>query len=466
MKKPKNKLILIIALSIAAGLLIWFLLTRLLGGGGSTGPVVSASALAKTDLTNLVSATGTLESADSAKVYSEQSYEVAELLVQVGDVVQEGDVLCRLDTQSLELDIAAQEATLSSTQALNQHALAVSERKLQQAEENLGSGHDSGVNSARSALRSADDALDMARHAYEEAQAAYNQAPPTIGASDKQALRIAMDQAEESYENAKSSYRLASTAYETALIAADQGLLDYEDSVVSSQLSADLTAQEITLQKLKLQLDDATVKAPISGMVTAVYAEEGSPGSGLLFIIEDTDSLIVKTKLKEYDINTVQEGMSAVIKSDATGETEYAGEVERIHPAAVKAADGSVQSGNVEFETDVRLTSNEPGLRIGMNVRLNIVTAERKGVWAVPFEAVVSDAQGQEIVYVARDDGSGRKSAHAVPVTTGLETDFYIEISSEGLSDGDLIISDPATYGVTDGMPVLLSGLAGGVQEG
>lgn len=451
MKKPKKKLI--IGLSVA-GVVVLFLLFRMVfGGGGAAGVMVSTTPLARTDLKNLVSASGTLESAHTAKVYSSQGYQVKELLVQVGDMVQAGDILCRLDTEALELDIAAQEASIASAAALNQHSLQVSERKLQDAEGNLRSGHDNGVNGAKSSLQSADDALDMARHNYEVAQAAYDHA--TIGSSNREELRLAMEQADQAYDNAKRSYRLAATAYDTALLTADQSLEDYNDAVINSRLSADLTVQKLTLQKLRLQLDDATVKAPISGMVTEVYAEEGSPGSGLLFIVEDTDSLVVKTRLKEYDINTVKEGMPATVKSDATGEEEYPAQVERISPAAAKAADGSVQTNNVEFETDLRLTGKEPGLRIGMNVRLNIITEEKPDVWAVPFDAVVTDEEGREIVYVAKADEKGQLTAQAVPVTTGLETDFYIEISSDSLAEGDLIITD-SDIPVTDGMPVQL----------
>lgn len=36
-------------------------------------------------------------------------------------------------------------------------------------------------------------------------------------------------------------------------------------------------------------------------------------------------------------------------------------------------------------------------------------------------------------------------TATAVPVTTGMETDFYLEISSDGLADGDQVLSDAST---------------------
>ena len=72
---------------------------------------------------------------------------------------------------------------------------------------------------------------------------------------------------------------------------------------------------------------------------------------------------------------------------------------------------------------------------------MTVVTAERKGVWAVPYDALVTDAQGQTAVYVARPQGEeGGMVAVAVPVDTGLETDFYVEISSGQLAEGDLLL--------------------------
>ena len=199
------------------------------------------------------------------------------------------------------------------------------------------------------------------------------------------------------------------------------------------------------------------VHCGVSGTVTAVYAKVGAPGSGLLFVVENTDDLVIKTELKEYDVASVQEGMPVQVKSDATGDRVFPASVSHIAPTAQKAADGSTQSsGSVEFDTEVRLDQPDSGLRVGMNVRMTVVTAERKGVWAVPYDALVTDAQGQTAVYVARPQGEeGSMVAVEVPVDTGLETDFYVEISSGQLAEGDLLLTQPA--GILPGAPVTLA---------
>ena len=75
--------------------------------------------------------------------------------------------------------------------------------------------------------------------------------------------------------------------------------------------------------------------------------EEGALGRGLLFVIEDTDNLIVKTNMSEFDLACVNLGDEVNIRADATGNAVFAGILTRIAPAS---ALGSVY---VAFESDV-----------------------------------------------------------------------------------------------------------------
>lgn len=69
------------------------------------------------------------------------------------------------------------------------------------------------------------------------------------------------------------------------------------------------------MEQLYKQLEDATVTAPISGTVTAVYAEEGVPGQGLLFVIEDIDHLEISTTIRSMISPRVEVGMPALIRT-------------------------------------------------------------------------------------------------------------------------------------------------------
>jgi multidrug efflux pump subunit AcrA (membrane-fusion protein) len=217
--------------------------------------------------------------------------------------------------------------------------------------------------------------------------------------------------------------------------------------------------QQIIIDSLKEDLAKAVVTAEVSGTVTAVFAQEGAMSSGQLFVIEDTANLRVATSIKEYDIGTVSEGMPVTIKTDGTGDEEFTGTLSKIYPTAAKDPTGAVlDTTNVEFPAEVKVNSGSK-LRIGMNARLSIVTEAKENVITVPFEAIGSGADGATFVFIMADGAEGTKIAKKVPVTPGMETDFYSEVLDSELKAGDEVIS--TAEGIEDGMTVFVAPVAG-----
>ena len=63
--------------------------------------------------------------------------------------------------------------------------------------------------------------------------------------------------------------------------AIQQQIDSLKDSLVGSQIAAQSTqSQEIAIQKMQNTLEDATITAPVSGVVTAVYAKVASRATG------------------------------------------------------------------------------------------------------------------------------------------------------------------------------------------
>lgn len=224
-----------------------------------------------------------------------------------------------------------------------------------------------------------------------------------------------------------------------------------QDNLIGSQIAAQSNAaQEIAIEKMKNTLNDATIESPVAGVVTAVYAKIGEPGNGLLFVVEDTNALQITTRIKESDIGKVKIGMPVTIKSDATGDQEIKGSVVEIAPSAVKTDNGTTKVGDkdseVEFEAVVEVQDADSGLLIGMNTRLTILLEEKTNVLSVPYDSVVEKPDGTQVLYVAAQKEESEKSPYIVeevPVSVGLETDFFVEVSGAGLEDGMLILSDP-----------------------
>ena len=659
----------VVAVAVVGGYL-------LLNQNSGAAVMVSTETLQQMDLQNTVSLTGVVESETDRKVYSTLSYLVESVNVQVGDVVQAGDVLAQLDTEQLEMDIAQQQAAVDASNSQSAHQIEVNRKAYENAVENYENGLDSnaisaesGVNQAESSLTQAEygvdsaqlqvdaaeaavrdarenyyitrdqlngnvddarEALDDAEDALAEAQAAYNSAVAEANSqvSGAQSALTAASQAlteaetewnqfqekhRQEYEKAQTEWSTAKTAYEDAYIAYNKAVAEgkdeseilslagdmnkaeaaynaaqteydqvkaewepeqakyeaaqaaYEDAqaayatassaassvessaysgvasaqtgvasaeaqldaardarngstltqleqgiasanrsvdsaelqediakaqqdaaeqsadtakqqqaatensiaqqidtlkdnLIGSQIAAQSTkSQEIAIQSLQDTLADATITAPVSGVVTAVYAEEGQPGNGLLFVIEDTDALKITTNIREYDVGNIEVGMPVVIRSDATGDKEISGTVTYIAPAANKTENGNTLTADdstVEFEAEVQVNDADSGLRIGMNTRLTVLLEERDNVYGVPYDSVVEKADGSEVVYAVEpsSEKEGSYVVTEVPVTTGLETDFYIEVSGDGITDGLSIVSDPQS--VAPGMEV------------
>lgn len=368
---------------------------------GNKGVKVSGyTTLSKKDLINSISASGTFESINSRNVYSTLNYPVKIINAKLGEKVTAGDTLAILDTSTLALDIEQQRSVL------------------------LNSETDSELANSQANLQSAEIELENKKKSYETDKVLFDAG--AVSQND-------VDKAETDYKTAEINYDKLFSAYNSTKIKANH----------------DLNANKIALQKLEKDLADSVIKAPITGTVTTIYAVVGAIENGLLFVVEDTDNLKVTTNVKEYDMGKVNPEQIVYIKSDATGDKIINGRIVSISPSATKDAAGkSNTSSDVIFETRVDVIDKNPGLKIGMNARLNIILDKKSNVYAVPYEAITKNSNNQDVVY-AIASVNGKKMVKELSVSTGLETDLYTEISGEELTDGTQIIND--VTGVKDG---------------
>jgi len=162
---------------------------------------------------------------------------------------------------------------------------------------------------------------------------------------------------------AEHNYRIARTLYNAHAVP----LNDLRQAEFALQAAhASRQQAQAMIDAAYLALERAVITSPIDGTITTVIARVGSPGMGLLFVVEDTDNLRIMTSFRAYDIGRITEGMEVAIISDAAASGEYTGIINRINPA---------------FETDfhiavvlaeVLVVQHDTTLRIGMNVRLSV----------------------------------------------------------------------------------------------
>ena len=521
-KGTKIFLILAVVIVVIAAALIGLVRAGQSALQAMTTGAASYTALERMDLTNTLSVSGNIQSADVKKVYQEANGagKALQVNVEVGDTVAEGDVLCVFDSTDLEKDyeksrlqaeqseksaqisldsaqnsyntgvIAQEQAVRAAKQNLEamQDALTTAEEQYNDALEDYNSGKleltlqvDAEYTQAQYAYTSAKKvsndlylAMREAEHALESAteenreelEQAYNAANSEYQAAQVQTdnAKAAFDAAREVYENKDTQVESLLDDYRDAVTDAQENVSDaevalqeaeeqrelalhgYSNSVSSAQIAADQTVTEMNLADAQENIDKCTVTAPAAGTVTAVYVNEGeSNASGsLLFVIENLDELEIVTSVREYDIASLAVGMPAEIKTDATGDTVYSGQVKDIAITAQKDAYGNtVSSSNAEFDVTLSVDPGEGGLLVGMNGRATITTDSTEGVLAVLYSSLGYDEDGAPYVMAARPQDDGTLVVEKVPVETGVETDFEVEVISDALAEGDLILDDP-----------------------
>lgn len=519
-KGTKIFLILAVVIVVIAAVLIGLVRAGQSALQAMTTGAASYTALERMDLTNTLSVSGNIQSADVKKVYQEAAGagKALQVNVEVGDTVAEGDVLCVFDSTDLEKDyeksrlqaeqseksaqisldsaqnsyntgvIAQEQAVRAAQQNLEamQDALTTAEEQYNDALEDYNSGKleltlqvDAEYTQAQYAYTSAKKvsndlylAMREKEHAAEnepdnaEAQQEYAAARAEYEAAQVQTdnAKAAFDAAREVYENKDTQVESLLDDYRDAVTDAQENVSDaevalqeaeeqrelalhgYSNSVSSAQIAADQTVTEMNLADAQENIDKCTVTAPAAGTVTAVYVNEGeSNASGsLLFVIENLEELEIVTSVREYDIASLAVGMPAEIKTDATGDTVYSGQVKDIAITAQKDAYGNtVSSSNAEFDVTLSVDPGEGGLLVGMNGRATITTDSTEGVLAVLYSSLGYDENGAPYVMVARPQDDGTLVVEKVPVETGVETDFEVEVISDALAEGDLILDDP-----------------------
>lgn len=418
------------------------------------------------DLVNAKSAANTAKTAyDRAEAaYKERYNQESDAYKRLKDDVSDQEKLVRACEDAVTKARQAQlkdpgSAELAAKVAAAEADLSAAESELLRLEqemkdyESLDEGYDMD-DPTRQSLRQLREARDDAKDAYASAvknlqiaQAAVDQQMETYSRS--------VAEAQSAYDQAKQAYESALTSQKAVQASVEQSLSDAQQAVTASRLAADNSSAQLALNNQKEDLEKCSVTSPVDGIVTAVYAEEGEAANGLMYVIEDTESLKIKVKIKEYDVNTIKPGMKAIVTAEAAGEQEYEGVVESISPAAVRAQNAENASQEVLFEAVVVITSADENLRIGMSARAEIITEEKTDVFSVPYEMLSTDEQGRDILYTVEETENGLYLPVAVPVELGIESDSRVEVSGEGLTEGMTLLSDARQ--VVPGMPILLA---------
>ena len=111
-----------------------------------------------------------------------------------------------------------------------------------------------------------------------------------------------------------------------------------------AKIKSENASSEQSVESAKENMEKSQVTAPITGVVTSVSVAAGDTYSGgAIAVIDDVSSYEVSAKVDEYDVGKIQVGQRAVIRTNATGDTEYAGKVLSVAPKSTSSSSSSTR---------------------------------------------------------------------------------------------------------------------------
>jgi len=433
MAKKKKSTLKYIIIGAVALLVLAFIAGKLGWIGGPKAVQIATDKAEKRTVQETVSASGKVQPEKEVKLSSEVSGEIVELNIKEGEVVKQGQILCRIKPDILQSGYDRAVASLNSQRA----ALAAAEQQLKQADASL-------------AIMQA--TFNRTKQLYEK---------KVISASE-------FDKARTDYESARASVE----AQKQNVIGARYGI---DQSQAAVKEAGDNLAR-------------TTIYAPVAGVISMLEVEEGERVVGTaqmagteIMRIANLSSMEVNVDVNESDINRVTLKNTADIEIDAFRGRKFKGVVTEIaSSSSANAATTTVSNTDqvTNFTVKVRILPesyedllktdrpNPSPFRPGLSATVDIHTEKNTGL-AVPIQAVTTredltkkDSTATKGSDQNQDNGKKEEGFKTnvkeyvfvydaktnkikqVEVTTGIQDDAYIRILT-GLKEGQEVVTRP-----------------------
>ena len=415
---------------------------------------VTVETVASTQVSRTLEATGTVAAVELIPVMSQATgLQIRDILVDEGDLVQEGQLLARLDDSTLQARLAQAKASIAESEAILAELKAgarLEERRqakarLAQVEARLREAQASiprRIQQATAQVQAAQAQFELAKSRYQSyqnlvttgavAQDQFNQILSQYNSAKANLL-----EAQERLNQAKNTNTPEIEQLQAAVTEASEQLAQLQAGnrpEVIAQATARLAQRKADLQLVSAQLKDTRVVAPRSGIIAVRKAKIGdiTSSSEQLFQIIENGSLELLLKVPETQLNKIKITQTVKITSDADSSLSLVGKVKEIAPI--------VDEDSRQATVKVSLPKTD-FLRPGMFVRGVIITAADRGL-AIPTKAVLPQADGSTIIYRLGENNL----VEARIVTTGaILPGEKIEIKS-GLGVDERVVVKGAAY--------------------
>ncbi len=417
---------------------------------------------------------GTVMPQEQVYVIPKTSGTVTETFFEVGDQVQAGDVLFKIDDEAAQLQMANARAAYETAQAgvtaqnggardLQNYQTEEQIRQLRESlydtddqidemQDSLGDMRDDGGKASEDVRIAQEKVTNLTKQigALEEeikqttdpaeqkrlgetiysknlelaiAQGELSMAQATLNSIEagKTQLKSGIDQIENSQDTIRDNLAMAEQAY-----AITQGEIYPQSDAVSA---AQLQQAAVGIDSAQMQLDFCTVTAPISGIVESVSVEKnGMAAAGNpAYIISNKESMTVTFFVAEKAKNVLNVGDQITVERN---ESVYEGTITEIGTMA------NAQTKLFQVKASIAGAGvGEQALPNGVSVKVYATTQKEDSKLIIPYDSVYFSA-GDAYVYCVENGQVIRKE-----VTTGLMSDTEVVIE-EGLTEDSQVVSN------------------------
>jgi RND family efflux transporter MFP subunit len=358
--------------------------------------VVATALVQRRDLEDAVTLTGTMAPFERVTIYARATGYLRWLKVDIGDRVRQGEVIAKLDVPEIETQLAEKKAAV------------------EQAEATLGQ--------ARAALDQNRAEAEFSELNFRRLKSIHDRDADVLPQQD-------VDQARSGLAVSLGKQRHAETQVKAA--------------------QAAIAGAKAELNTLETLMRYATVEAPLNGVVTERFVDPGAliqaasssrTQAAPLVTMAQVDRLRVFVDVPEPDSPFVFIGTPAAVEAPDLPEERFESRVTRTSDV--------LDPGSRTMRVEVDLDNRSHRLRPGMTARVSLRLRHMRGAITVPVSAVRTRGTSS-VVYVVDGD-----TAHAVRVSTGLETPEWVQITT-GLRGGERVITSAAGE-LNDGVKVVV----------
>jgi HlyD family secretion protein len=422
------------------------------------------------DIELSASGTGSYIAAATASIGFDTSGQIVEMNAVIGNKVEKGQVLARLESTSAQ--IAYDQAQRTFLNLTSPSAIATAENAVATAETALVSARQTLTYIISPTVFSYEQKLADAEQALIDAQKEAQSNPSAENTAKVTSAQTVVDKVQKNLNGAwyyyRNSYvpdiftveqRTPGSRKTTKYIAAptDAGIAsaraeytlaqaalveakDYLTALKGEELPAGATGTSLNAfeqAKLDVQTAQSTLNslqlvAPISGMITAVSAGLGDTvASGTIITISDVSKVTLDFYLDETDFDKVAVGYPVSVVFDSLPDLTFSGKVTSVDPSL------SDQNGTNLIKGTAVLNSISPATRdtllLGMSAAVDVIGGTAKNATLISVDALHEIDTDQYGVYVLKN---GKLEFTVVEV--GIKDSFNVVIKS-GLQPGDVV---------------------------